>query len=241
MVARGHHRAGCRCGDATTLTINLTNNLSFTPTGATTANAIPTSIVIIGQVGGGLGSSRTTTLSPSHATAQECTSWFIAANPPGTPCTAPTPGATTNTPPTQGPRVQSMSTEVTAGTTTSLTWPLLKPGTYLLESGTHPSIQVPMGLIGVLVVTTAPSGTTAGTAYPGTTTAPAIPAVTYNAELPLEFSEIDPVQNDAVNTAVNTAGFSETRVWSGLPTDPQGNPGCGNPASPLIIRATRRW
>src|SRR5215469_17896238 len=35
-------------GSATSLTINLTNNLSFTPTGATTANAIPTSIVIVG-------------------------------------------------------------------------------------------------------------------------------------------------------------------------------------------------
>src|SRR3974390_3310222 len=32
---------------ATSLTINLTNNLSFTPTGATTANAIPTSLVIV--------------------------------------------------------------------------------------------------------------------------------------------------------------------------------------------------
>jgi hypothetical protein len=89
-----------------------------------------------------------------------------------------------------------------------------------------------MGLIGMLVVTTPASGTTAGTAYPGSGTGTtAVPAVTYNAELPLEFSEIDPVQNNAVNTAVNTAGFSETRVWSGLPTDPQGNPGCGNPGS----------
>jgi len=236
-------------GTATSLTINLTNHLSFTPTGATTANAIPTSLVIVGQVGGGLGVAalRTTTLSPSHATAQECPSWFIAANPPGTPCTAPTPNVTTNTPPMQANRVQSFAAEVSAVAATAtatcsapsagpvttgcgiLTWSNLRPGTYLLESGTHPSIQVPMGLIGVLVVTTAPSGTTAGTAYPGTTT---IPAVQYNAELPLEFSEIDPVQNNAVNTAVNTANFSETRVWSGLPTDPQGNPGCGNPASP---------
>ena len=39
----------------------------------------------------------------------------------------------------------------------SLVWGALKPGTYLLESGTHPSIQVPMGLIGMLVVTTAPA------------------------------------------------------------------------------------
>ena len=99
---------------ATSLQINLTNNLRFTPTGASTPNTIPTSLVIVGQVGGGLGSSRTTTLSPSHATAQECPSWFIAANPPGTPCTAPTAGVTTNTPPNQGARVQSMSTEVLA-------------------------------------------------------------------------------------------------------------------------------
>jgi hypothetical protein len=241
-------------GTATTLTINLTNNLSFTPPLATTANAIPTSIVIVGQVGGGLGVAalRTTTQSPSHATAQECPSWFIAANPPGTPCTAPTPNVTTNTPPVQANRVQSLAAEVSAVAATAtatcsapsagpvttgcgiLTWSNLRPGTYLLESGTHPSIQVPMGLIGVLVVTTAPAGTTAGIAYPGaaaTTATPAIPAVTYNADLPLEFSEIDPVQNNAVTAAVNTAGFSETRVWSGLSVDPQGNPGCGNPAS----------
>src|SRR5258708_1558855 len=36
------------------LTINLTNGLSFTPTGAATANGIPTSLMIVGQSGGGL-------------------------------------------------------------------------------------------------------------------------------------------------------------------------------------------
>jgi len=211
----------------TSLTINLTNNLSFTPTtpAASTANTIPTSIVIVGQVGGGLGSARTATPSPDHTNAQGCVTWFIASSAPGAPCTTDTSGAT---PPVQGPRVQSMATEVAAvavGSTTAptaLTWSALRPGTYLLESGTHPSIQVPMGLIGVLVVTTAPSGTTAGTAYPAVGTAPAVP---YNAELPLEFSEIDPVQNKAVNTAVNTAGFSETKVWDGHIG------ACGNPNS----------
>src|ERR1700739_242931 len=93
----------------------------------------------------------------------------------------------------------------------------------------------------MLVVTTAPTGTgtappAAGTAYPAVTTVTAasqaaVPAVQYNAELPLEFSEIDPVQNKAVDLAVRTSGFSETRVWSGMPTDPQGNPGCGYPGS----------
>ncbi len=223
------------------LTINLTNNLLFTTSGAT--NRIPTSIVIVGQVGGGLGGTPTTTPSPSHANAQACPSWFIAANAPGVPCTTPTPGITTGTPPVQAPRVQSMGTEVTAvapgtSSSTSLTWSNLRPGTYLLESGTHPSIQVPMGLIGMLVVTTAPSGSTAGTAYPAVA-APttngaaqaAVPAVLYNAEVPLEFSEIDPVQNKEVDQAVRTAGFSETMVWSGMPTSPQGTPGCGYPGS----------
>jgi hypothetical protein len=216
----------------TSLTINLTNNLSFTPTGATTANTIPTSIVIVGQVGGGLGLPGVRTTSPSHANAQGCATWFIANSPPGsTTCAAGTPSGT---PPVQGARVQSFSTEVSAvaTTATALTWSALAPGTYLLESGTHPSIQVPMGLIGVLVVTTPPSGTTAGTAYPGAAATAAIPAVTYNAELPLEFSEIDPVQNKAVNTAVNTAGFSEVKVWDGHIG------ACGDPNSGALVANT---
>jgi hypothetical protein len=224
------------------LTINLTNNLSFLPTGATTANTVPTSIVIVGQVGGGLGvvAQRTSTTSPDHTLAQGCETWFIAsgATPPGTPCPAAQTGS--NTPPAQANRVQSFGTEVAATGATpvapqvasgsALTWTNLRPGTYLLESGTHPSIQVPMGLIGVLVVTTAPTGTTTpGTAYPAVGTAP---AVTYNAELPLEFSEIDPVQNKAVNTAVNTAGFLETNVWSGLVGK------CGNPSASVGVLNT---
>jgi hypothetical protein len=235
----------------TSLTINLTNTLSF-PTGGTPANNnIPTSLVIVGQVGGGLGGkpvlnsvaggTPTSTSSPDHSSAQGCVTWFIAdaTTPPGTPCAQTATNAVSGAyPPTQGPRVQSMASEVEPGaaTATTLTWLNLKPGTYLLESGTHPSIQIPMGLIGVLVVTTAPtSGTAPGTAYPGAAavTGPpaigAIPAVTYNAELPLEFSEIDPVQNNAVNTAVHTAGFSETKVWSVLVGQ------CGNPSSPAGV------
>jgi len=223
-------------GAAGGLQINLTNNLLFAPVGGGT-NKIPTSIVIMGQVGGGLGTSPTTTPSPNHSDTQGCPTWFIAsgATPPGVPCTAPQAGAS-GTPPIQAPRVQSMSTEAPAvapGTTssTSLTWANLKPGTYLLESGTHPSIQVPMGLIGMLVVTAAPTTTAAtatapatavaGTAYPAvaaTTKTAAIPAVQYNAEVPLEFSEIDPVQNKEVDQAVRTAGFSETEVWTRMST-----------------------
>ena len=188
---------------STSLTISLTNNLTFG------ANKIPTSLTIVGQLGGGLGTTATSTPSPDHSAAQGATTWPIA-------------GGAGGTAPTQGNRVQSFSTEVAAGATTALTWATLRPGTYLIESGTHPSIQGRMGLYGILVVTTAPVGTTAGTAYPAVGTAP---AVTYNAEIPMLLSEIDPVQNNAVSAAVNTVGFSETMVWSGQPG------GCGNPAS----------
>jgi hypothetical protein len=195
------------------LTINLTNNLSFTTTSGT--NNVPTSLVIVGQLGGGLGTAATSTAAPDHSNAQPLT-WPIAGNAPGTPLTG------VGTPPTQATRVQSFSTEVAAGATTALTWTTPRPGTYLIESGTHPSIQGPMGLYGILVVTTAPAGAVAGTAYPavGTTA-----AVIYGAEIPMLLSEIDPVQNKSVTTAVNTVGFSETKVWSGLPG------GCGNPSS----------
>ncbi|ALL70996.1 signal peptide protein (plasmid) [Paraburkholderia caribensis MBA4] len=179
------------------LTINLTNSLPA---------QVPTSLVIVGQLGGGLGNTATTSPSPVHTT-QTATTWPIAG----------TGSGASFTPPTQGPRVQSFSSEVKTGSSSTLTWNNLRPGTYLIESGTHPSIQGPMGLYGVLVVTTPPSaGSTQGQAYPG---------IRYDADLPLLLSEIDPVQNQAVATAVATPGFSETRVWSGL------SGGCGDPAS----------
>jgi len=169
------------------LTINLTNGLPA---------PVPTSITIVGQVGGGLGvlGQRTTTQAPKHD---------------NQPVVWPTADAAGGvfTPPPQGPRVQSFATEVAPGATTALTWSLLKPGTYLIESGTHPSIQGPMGLYGILVVTTVPVGATAGTAYPTSGTGT---PVSYNAEVPLLLSEIDPAQNNGVNTAVNTVGFSES-------------------------------
>ncbi|HEX4152448.1 MAG TPA: choice-of-anchor D domain-containing protein [Steroidobacteraceae bacterium] len=191
------------------LTINLSNSLSFA-----NGNTVPTSLTIVGQVGGGLGdpAQRTTTPSPTHAT-QTQTNW-------------PTVSGASNTPPPQGPRVQSFGTEVAAGATTALTWKALRPGTYLLESGTHPSIQGPMGLYGIVVVTSVPTATSgietaAGCAYPGS----AACAVPYDGEIPVLMSEIDPNQNSQVSAAVNTQGFSETAVWSGQPG------GCGNPAS----------
>jgi hypothetical protein len=184
------------------LTINLTNNLSFAAGAGT--NTVPTSIMIVGQIGGGLGTAATYVASPPHSTVNDAT-WATVA-----------PAQTPFVPPVQPKRVQSFGTEVAAGATTALTWSSLRPGTYLIESGTHPSIQATMGLYGILVVTAAPaSAGTTGTAYPG---------VTYSSEVPLALGEIDPVQNAAVQAAVSTAGFTELAVWSGAPG------ACGDPA-----------
>ena len=177
-----------------TLDIVLTNGLK-----------VPTSLVIVGQLGGGLGSAPTRTPSPTHP--PQNATWPIAGDATGPQFT----------PPAQKDRVRSFATEVAVGTSsTVLRWAGLKPGTYLLESGTHPSIQGPMGLYGVIVVTD--TTVTPNQAYPG---------VAYDKDIPLLLSEIDPVQNAAVDAAVNNPGFSEATVWSGAPG------ACGDITQPI--------
>ena len=124
------------------------------------------------------------------------------------------------TPPDQVDRVRSFGTEVTAGASRRVCWGAdcpgtgpkapLRPGTYIIHSGTQPSIQHPMGLYGVLVVTES----TPNTAY----------GQTFDKDVPLLLSEIDPVQNIAVDTAVRTSGFDPALVWSAQTGE------CGDPA-----------
>ena len=281
------------------LAITLVDNLSF-PTGAAPAlnNDLPTSLVIVGQLGGGLGSARTTMRSPVHA--PQGTTWpgtlgqtdavgitainvsggglgytsapavtftgggwsgataiatvtggvvtgiavsggagytsapKVTIDPPPcaintTTCIQATATATVNAsstgngnatfrPPAQADRVRSLATEVNVSDTavTTLTWNNLRPGTYLIHSGTQPSIQQSMGLFGVLVVTdnSAPSPTLTPNAY----------GAAYDKDVALLLSEIDPVQNRAVDQAVRTPSFSDGLVWNG-----QGGQ-CGDPA-----------
>ena len=172
-----------------TLTINLTNKLK-----------VPTSIVVLGQLGGGLGAG-TRMASPVHS-GQNNTTF------PGNRAASPSPAFR---PPAQSTRVQSFGTEVAPSNTTAvpLTWANLKPGTYIYETGTLPSLQAPMGLYGLLIVTQAPvAGTTftPGNAYPSTATPPAA-GVPYDSDAALLFSEIDPVQNTQVDKAA-VAGTS---------------------------------
>ena len=86
-------------------------------------------------------------------------------------------------------RVRSLTHETAPSGTATYTLPL-KAGTYLYQSGTAPSLEVPMGLFGALVVKDGAD------AYPG---------VTPDSEALLLFSELDPIQNQRVNDAAASA------------------------------------
>jgi FtsP/CotA-like multicopper oxidase with cupredoxin domain len=86
-------------------------------------------------------------------------------------------------------RVRSFTAETPAGNATEVTytWTNLKAGTFLYQSGTHPQVQVQMGLYGALQV------------YPATTgRAYADPSSAYDSEVTLLYSEIDPVLHQAI-------------------------------------------
>lgn len=88
-------------------------------------------------------------------------------------------------------RMRSLSQEaLPAGGTQTYIWPAVKPGTFILMSGTHQSVQVAMGLYGAVNVS--------GGGYPG---------VAFGSEVTLLYSEIDPVLNNGV-TDVNVGTIS---------------------------------
>ncbi|MDQ7787408.1 MAG: carboxypeptidase regulatory-like domain-containing protein [Thermodesulfovibrionales bacterium] len=95
-------------------------------------------------------------------------------------------------------RVRSFAHEAAqGGGTATYTWNNIKAGTYLYQSATHPSVQIQMGLFGVLEVNAA-----AGPPLQ------AYPAISYDIDLTLVFSEIDPVIHTAV--AAGTYGANPT-------------------------------
>lgn len=83
-------------------------------------------------------------------------------------------------------RVRSLTKETAPATTEVYSWSNLRPGTYLYHSGTHPQVQVQMGLYGALTKDAA-----AGQPYTGVAAA---------ATQTLVFSEIDPALHTAVAT-----------------------------------------
>ncbi|HEY6872687.1 MAG TPA: choice-of-anchor D domain-containing protein [Geobacteraceae bacterium] len=104
-------------------------------------------------------------------------------------------------------RVRSFDMETAVGATQTYVWDAfnattgagVKEGTYLYQSGTHPAVQVQMGLFGPLIVYP-PTGFGSAYAAPATPGNPGHPATVYNAEAVLLYSEIDPALHDAIAT-----------------------------------------
>ncbi len=184
------------------LTVHLFNNLPN----------VSTSLVIIGQIGtgGGLGSPNKVA-SPVHSGATSTT--FPNA---GAANFTPLANPVTGLQQAQPNRARSFSPEAAPGAAVAYTWNALRPGTYLYETGSHPSLQAPMGLYGVLIVTQAPvaaNATAATAAQPGIAYGTGTSAVAYDADATFLLSEIDPVQNAQVDAAAR-AGTSETLLFS---------------------------
>ncbi len=113
-------------------------------------------------------------------------------------------------------RVRSFTSEVANNTTAALAvgtycWTGLKPGTYLYQSGTHPALQVQMGLYGALVVDGS-CGTGTRCAYLG---------VAYDREVVAVFSEIDPQVHAKVANRTYGSEIANNPMTSTIFYEPQ--------------------
>ena len=143
---------------------------------------------------------------------------------------------TTMTPTFVGGRVMSFTHEAAAGGAASYTWTNLRPGTYLYQSGTHPAVQVQMGLYGAVKHDFA-----LNQAYSN-------PSTAYQNEVILFFSAIDPVISGHVaNGTYGTpppVGITSTIDYdakyfliNGQPYSAASTPiSAGNPGQSTILR-----
>jgi uncharacterized repeat protein (TIGR01451 family) len=103
-------------------------------------------------------------------------------------------------------RVRSFTHEAPPnGGTADYVWNGLRPGTFVYHSGTHPQVQVQMGLYGAVKKSFA-----AGQTYEG---------VPHAAEVTLLFSEIDPAQHRAIAGVGGTFGPGSTTPTACPDTD----------------------
>lgn len=117
-----------------------------------------------------------------------------------------TDGTTGNrTSPTQRVRSFTRETPQQNATAVSYTFGPLQAGTYLVQSGTHPAVQVQMGLYGVLQVAPAAAGRAYGD-----------PSSAFDGQATFLLSEIDPV----LHAAIGTGQFGAAPV-SANPADPE--------------------
>jgi VCBS repeat-containing protein len=129
-------------------------------------------------------------------------------------------------------RVRSFTHETMPGETGIYTWSALTPGTYLYQSGTHPALQVQMGLYGAVI-----QDANAGEAYAG---------LAYQHEVTLLYSEIDPALHAAVASDNYGPGKAVTStidympryfLVNGEPHSPATTPlPAGNVGETLLVR-----
>ena len=112
--------------------------------------------------------------------------------------------------PSPAARVRSFTHEALAGGgTADYTWSNVKAGTYLYQSGTHPQVQVQMGLYG--------GATKNAVAATATTPAEAYAGVPYSNEVTLLYSEIDPALHTAVSTGAYGTAAGPTSTFNYQP------------------------
>jgi len=138
-------------------------------------------------------------------------------------------------------RVRSFTAETPVGGTTVYTWSNFKSGTYLYQSGTHPAVQMQMGLSGAVTADAGPNS-----AYTPTLTNP---NTSFQNELVLVYGEIDPALHNAIATNNYGPPSGPGRITSPVDYNPRyflvrGEPYsgsqsplfAGNPGETVIIR-----
>ncbi|HEY3659457.1 MAG TPA: Ig-like domain-containing protein [Steroidobacteraceae bacterium] len=115
-------------------------------------------------------------------------------------------------------RIRSFTSEVPNGETHIYSWSAaqLRAGSFIYQSGTHPALQVQMGLYGAVVVEP-PAGNCTGLrcAYPA---AGAYPGVGFDHEVVAVYSELDPllhtqVANDTYGDATTATAKTSTIIY----------------------------
>lgn len=160
-----------------TLAITLVNKLT-----------VPTSIVIAGQNLPGDGGAP-----------------VMAADLVGPAC-VPTPAAAASSTDPNNPqncRVRSFTGETAPGASRTYTFSNLRPGSYLYQSGTHPQVQIQMGLFGMVRQDATLAGSTGRLLFAAATGA-------YDVDVPVVLSEIDVAQHGLIAA---TLGGADPTSW----------------------------
>ena len=100
-------------------------------------------------------------------------------------------------------RVRSFAGETPPGESSTYTFVGLKPGTYLYQSGTHPQVQIQMGLFGLTTQDASASGVSGRLLF-------ANAAAGFDVDVPVVLSEIDLVQH---NRIASTLGSANPASW----------------------------